>query len=79
MKKLGLLALGILLAGMDFNKSNKDHNSKHREIPNPEESSKKDLENKIKIYKSQGLTAFNIDGKEIWARNYKNALRKSKV
>jgi hypothetical protein len=27
----------------------------------------------------QGLKLFNINGVEVWARNYKNAIRKSKL
>ena len=33
---------------------------------------------RIKIYKSQGLKEFNINGSKVWALNLKSALKKSK-
>lgn len=66
--KLGLLAMTAALMGGGF--GNLPHSSKR-------EDGEIDFTPKIPP-KPNGLKKFIIDGKEVWALNEKNAIRKSK-
>jgi hypothetical protein len=71
MKKLALFAImAHFLASDDFLIGKKRHVLKKKN-PIDEEA------NKLKIYKNAGLKCFNIDGKQVWDLNYKNAVRKA--
>ncbi len=71
---LGLLALASIAENKGYSDT-----TEYRDVLTPEQQKKKDEEALINFYKQKGLTEFNIDGRLIWARNYKNALRKSKL
>ena len=75
--RIGMLAaMAFAIGSLDNENSS---STKMKDLPTDTCRKKRDEENLVRYYKSKGLRSFDIDGKTIWAKNYKNALRKSKL